>query len=114
MTSGGSTARSGVVFVFEPAPLLTVTIEHLRGENDPEIHLHAGGQGVWIARMVAALGGQPLLVGPFGESGDVIASLLRREPFEVRATLMTGENGVYVHDRRSGNRARLAEVAQNR
>jgi 1-phosphofructokinase len=36
------TARS--VLVFAPTPLLTVTIEDRGGE--PDLHIHAGGQGV--------------------------------------------------------------------
>ena len=40
--------------VFSPAPQLTVTVE--QGPDGPDIHLHAGGQGVWQARMIASLG----------------------------------------------------------
>lgn len=41
-------------FVFAPALFLTVTLER-RGDAD-EVHLHPGGQGLWIARMLASLG----------------------------------------------------------
>ena len=43
------------VVIFAPLPILTVTIEDRAGE--PDIHLHAGGQGVWQSRMVSSLGG---------------------------------------------------------
>jgi 1-phosphofructokinase len=33
------------VVIFAPLPILTVTIEDRAGE--PDIHVHAGGQGVW-------------------------------------------------------------------
>ena len=39
--------------MFAPFPVLTVTIEQ-RGNGD-DIHVHAGGQGFWIARMLATL-----------------------------------------------------------
>ncbi|HEX9999682.1 MAG TPA: phosphofructokinase, partial [Actinoplanes sp.] len=31
--------------VFAPAPQLTVTIE--QQHEDPELHVHPGGQGIW-------------------------------------------------------------------
>lgn len=42
---------NGRVAVFAPSPLLTVTIE--AGAERPEVHLHAGGQGFWVARLAA-------------------------------------------------------------
>lgn len=36
--------------VFTPTPRLTITVEPEPGGD--EIHLHAGGQGVWQARML--------------------------------------------------------------
>lgn len=56
--------RSAGAFVFAPALFLTVTLER-RGEDD-ELHLHAGGQGLWIARMLATLDIDVVLCGPFG------------------------------------------------
>jgi 1-phosphofructokinase len=50
------------VTVFGPHPLLTVTIEPFGARGD-DIHLHAGGQGVWVARMAAELGALPVLCG---------------------------------------------------
>ena len=50
--SGSPPSRSqvGRLAVFGPSPLLTVTIEP--GADRPEVHLHAGGQGFWVARLV--------------------------------------------------------------
>ena len=43
------------ICVFAPSPILTITIE--RGPEDvPDVHLHPGGQGFWVARMAAQLG----------------------------------------------------------
>jgi 1-phosphofructokinase len=97
------------VVVFSPTPLLTVTIE--AGTSDsPEIHLHAGGQGFWAARMVARLGLSVTLCGPFGDdSGRVLKTLIEAEGIEVKATEMHAPNGAYVHDRRSGERQIIAE-----
>jgi len=98
-----------VVAVVAPSPLLTVTIE--QGTRGDEVHLHAGGQGVWVARMVAALGGRPRLIGVFGgEIGSVVEHLLRDEGIDVRPVPVQGSNGAYVHDRRSGEREELAQV----
>ena len=46
--------------IFDPFPVLTVTIEDADGRA--EVHLHAGGQGLWIGRMAAALGARVRLV----------------------------------------------------
>lgn len=96
--------------VFAPSPLLTVTIEP-SPDGSAEIHLHAGGQAVWIARMLATLGAQVWLCGPFGgEGGPILADLVEREGINLRVVPSDTENGSYVHDRRSGKRVELACV----
>jgi 1-phosphofructokinase len=100
---------SARAFVFAPDPLLTVTIE-AGGEGD-EIHLHAGGQGFWVAQMIANLGVEVSLCGPFGgESGRVVRSLVDQDGISLRAIETVGSNGVYVHDRRGGERVTVAET----
>jgi 1-phosphofructokinase len=92
------------VCVFAPAPILTVTIE--RGANDAgELHIHPGGQGFWIARMLKHLGADPILVTPLGgETGDVLGHLISAHELDAR-TIPVGEpSGAYVHDRREGER----------
>ena len=97
-------------FVFAPDPLLTVTVE-AGGEGD-EIHLHAGGQGFWVAQMIANLGVEVSLCGPFGgESGRVVRGLIDQDAaIRIRAIETAGSNGVYVHDRRDGERSTVAET----
>jgi 1-phosphofructokinase len=97
-------------FVFAPDPLLTVTVE-AGGEGD-EIHLHAGGQGFWVAQMIANLGVEVSLCGPFGgESGRVVRSLIDQDAgIRIRAIDTVGSNGTYVHDRRDGERVTVAET----
>jgi 1-phosphofructokinase len=97
-------------FVFAPDPLLTVTVE--AASDGDEIHLHAGGQGFWVAQMIANLGVEVSLCGPFGgESGRVVRGLIDQDAsIRVRAIETAGSNGVYVHDRRDGDRITVAET----
>jgi 1-phosphofructokinase len=97
------------VLVFAPSPLLTVTIES-RG-SEPDVHIHAGGQGVWVARMVATLGVPVKLCGCFGgETGVLVRVLVEREGVELIAVTADVPNAAYVHDRRSGEREVVAEM----
>ncbi len=95
--------------VFAPSPLLTITIEG--GSAREEIHLHAGGQGFWVARMAALLGARvELCCALGGESGAVLSGLVEREHVELLAVECTAANGVYVHMRREGARSELART----
>jgi 1-phosphofructokinase len=95
--------------VFAPSPILTVTIE--RGPDRPEVHLHPGGQGFWVARMAANLDAEVVLCcGLGGEPGRVLWGLMETEPLTVRAADALTPNGVYVHDRRSGHRIEIASA----
>lgn len=99
---------NGHVMIFAPLPILTVTAED-RGDG-LDIHLHAGGQGVWQARMVAALDTPVTICALFGgETGQVLRHLIPGEGIELRAVLGTARNGAYIHDRRSGRRVVWAE-----
>jgi 1-phosphofructokinase len=103
----------GAVVIFAPSPVLTVTIEDLDGEAD--IHIHAGGQGIWQARMMHALGASVTLCGMFsGEVGRVARHLVRDEGIQVLSVEGQGSNGAYIHDRRGGERQVLAESAGHR
>lgn len=97
--------------VLAPSPVLTVTIE-AQPDGSPEIHVHPGGQGVWIARMLSRLGLDVQLCAGFGgETGPVLIDLIQYEGISVDAVPTTGANGGYVHDRRDGERAEVATVA---
>ena len=99
----------GAACVFEPAPLLTVTVEDRDGDAD--IHLHAGGQGYWIARLMAELGAEVVLCAPFGgEAGEVASHLMGEAKLRMRPVLIGGTTGSYVHDRRSGERQEVAHT----
>jgi 1-phosphofructokinase len=99
----------GRVAVFAPSPLLTITIEP--GAERPEVHLHAGGQGFWVARLAATLGADVSVSCALGgEPGRVLRSLIEAEPLTLRAANAATANGVYIHDRRSGDRVEVVSV----
>jgi 1-phosphofructokinase len=104
------TDATGTIMVFAPVPLLTVTIE--QQSDEPELHVHPGGQGIWQARMCAGLGASVTLCAAVGgEIGDVIALLLQGEDIDVHAVRRTSASGWYVHDRRAGTRDEVADHA---
>ena len=95
--------------VFAPSPTLSVTVES--GLSEPEIHLHAAGQGFWVARMAARLGAEVALCVPLGgETGAVLESLLAVDGISLRSVAVEGANGAYVHDRRGGEREEIAQT----
>ena len=97
------------VVVFAPSPLVTVTIEDRGGT--PDIHVHAGGQGVWQARMISSLGVPVVLCATLGgETGDLLRHLLPSEGIELRAVSTDTRNGGYVHDRRGDERDPVVEA----
>jgi 1-phosphofructokinase len=103
---------TGKVTVFGPHPMLSITIEALTSEGGDDIHLHAAGQGVWVARMAAELGARPVLCGFIGgESGAVLRRLLEGLPIELRLVETAEASGAYLHDRRSGERVPVAQSA---
>jgi 1-phosphofructokinase len=102
------------ICIFAPTPLLTVTIEATVDDRD-DLHLHPGGQGFWVARMVQSLGITPSLCVPVGgETGNVLRRLLMDIAIEVNAVDVTGPSGSYIHDRRGGERRELfrSEITQ--
>lgn len=95
------------VTIFAPSPILTITVED-HGDGS-EIHIHAGGQGVWQARMLIQLGVSVTMCSVLsGEVGKVVRHLLEDEGIEVEATAREGRGSAYVHDRRSGERREIA------
>ena len=94
------------IAVFAPTPLLTITVE--AGGDPSDVHLHAGGQGIWVARMAVTLGAAVELCAPLGgESGRVLRALIESEGPTLRASGSQRANGVYIHDRRSGSRVEV-------
>jgi 1-phosphofructokinase len=105
---------AGSLVVFAPSPLLTIMVES-SGAPSEEIHLHAGGQGFWVARMAALLGAQVTLCCALGgESGAVLRGLIARESIELLSVECAASNGVYIHARRDGVREQLARTEGKR
>lgn len=105
--AGGS--KPPRVTIFGPDSLLSITIES-RGAAD-EVHIHPAGQGVWVARMAAELGAQPVLCSFLGgETGAMLRPLLEALPVALRLAKTGAASGSYVVDRRSGERELLASA----
>lgn len=103
--------KSCSMTVFAPSPVVTVTVEEGSG-GEPDIHLHAGGQGFWVARMAARLGAKVSLCVPLGgETGRVLRSLLAEGGISVLRVDTEGANGAYLHDRRGGTRREIASTS---
>lgn len=97
----------GTVTVFAPNPLLNITIEGRRATDD--IHVHAGGQGVWVARTAGELGAEPILCSFIGgEPGALLRPLLDALPGDRRLVETSSSSGCAVVDRRGGGREMLA------
>ena len=98
------------VSVFAPSPVLTITIEAGAGNGD-DVHLHAGGQGFWVARMATLLGAEVTVCAPLGgETGRVLSELVADGVSHLRAVPTASPNGAYVHDRRGGEREPVAQM----
>lgn len=96
--------------MFASSLVFTVTIESSDADSGDEIHLHPGGQGYWIARMVDQLGEEVVLSAPLGgEAGRVIETLISETGVTLIATPRADESPVYIHDRRTGERLEVAE-----
>jgi 1-phosphofructokinase len=95
--------------VLGPLLFLTVTIE-LEADRS-RVHLHPGGQGFWIARMIRQLGGDPRLVAPIGgEAGDVVAAVMPGWEIGLEAVPTAATTPTQIHDRRSGEREELVGI----
>ncbi len=98
------------VMVFAPAPQLTITVE--AEGDDPDVHLHAGGQGIWQARMVTSFDVRVVVCAILGgETGRVLGPLIQAENVELRAVYGESRNSAYIHDRRGGERVAIVETS---
>ena len=103
------TSSANSVATVAPNLVVTVTVEAVEAAD--EIHIHAGGQGFWVARMIGLLGVNSKIFAPLGgETGQVLRGLLAAENVDAQAVSVDQRNGSYIDDRRSGERLRLAEV----
>jgi 1-phosphofructokinase len=105
-------AKKPKVAIFSPNPMVSIGIESFSADGGDDIHVHPAGQGVWVARMAAELGAEPVLCGFIGgEVGAVLRPLLEQLPIELRLVETAEPSGAYIHDRRSGERKPVAQSA---
>ncbi|MDX2377425.1 PfkB family carbohydrate kinase [Microbacterium sp. LRZ72] len=96
------------VTIFAPSPVVTITIEDAGGT--PDVHVHAGGQGVWQARMLRRLGVRVTLCCVLtGELGRITRGILDDDSIDIAAVERAGRGAAYVHDRRGGERTEIVE-----
>jgi 1-phosphofructokinase len=95
------------IAVLAPSVYVSITIETDASGDD--IHLHAGGQGIWVARMLRLLEHQPVVCAPVGgETGKTLLGLTREWGIRLHAVATVATSPAYVHDRRGGERVELA------
>ena len=107
------------VAVIALAPVLVCTFEHPDDHGtsggDPEVALNVGGQGPWVARAVAALGAEAILVVPLGgDTGRAAGHLLSEAPYAVRDVPTQAATACYVEERRGGERSCIREARAGR
>lgn len=104
--------RKPRVAIFSPNPMVSIAIESFSADGGDDIHIHPAGQGVWVARMAAELGAEPVLCGFIGgEVGSILRPLLKEMPIELRLVETAEPSGTYIHDRRQGERVPVAQSA---
>jgi 1-phosphofructokinase len=98
------------VAVFAPALLLLIEIHRNSGAAN-DVHLHAGGQGYWVARMIRALGVRAIPCSPVGgEPGNALRAITVADGLDARLTPMSQPNAVIIEDRRDGARTNIVET----
>jgi 1-phosphofructokinase len=110
--------RQPRICVVAPTSILMIEIEKTEsGERNArhpalaEVHVHPGGQGLWVASMANSLGARVSVCGPFGgESGAILRQLAAAEGLEVTAVPYAEGSAAWVHDRRSGQRVEIATM----
>jgi 1-phosphofructokinase len=104
------TGGDACVAVLAPWLQLRITIMAGNGEEPVEIHVHAGGQGYWVARLVARLGVAVNLCAPVGgEAGHALRGLVPAEGVTLQAA-GGPPNAVWISDGRGGEPATIAET----
>jgi 1-phosphofructokinase len=106
------------VTVLAAAPTVSVEIVDESGENAEQsdenrtaIHLHAGGQGAWVASMAAALGADVIMCSPLGgEFGEPLRHLLTADGITVRDTGLEAGTGAAIVEVRSDDRKTVSSM----
>lgn len=106
------------VTVLAPAPVVVVEIveddsahDGNRDDGEATIHMHAGGQGAWVAGMAAALGADVYLCAPLGgEFGEPLRHLLAADGITVMDVGLGAGIGASVVDLRGDDPVTVAKM----
>ncbi|MGY4844119.1 1-phosphofructokinase family hexose kinase [Kocuria marina] len=104
------------ISILVPTPLLITEItepaaHRNRSSHESDVHMHPGGQGLWVARMAGSLGVDVSVSGPFGgELGSLIRTMLDGLGMQVNAVRYGYGNGGYVYDLRGEDRETVAHM----
>lgn len=113
MTGPGPDAAPGPgggVAVLASAPALMIAVER-SGDGVRDIHVHPGGQGVWVARMASRLDGRTTLVAALGgESGLALRGLIGAEGIGLHEVPVSRPSAVWISDDREGESATVADL----
>ena len=98
------------IAVLAPSVYVSITIEEGLQPED-EVHIHAGGQGIWVARMLRQFGHDPTVCAPVGgEAGETLLGLTGSWGIDLTPVWVTAPTPAYVHDRRGGERIEVARA----
>jgi 1-phosphofructokinase len=98
------------ITVLAPSPHLAIGVED-NAHSGADVHIHAGGQGYWAARIANVLGAEVHICSPLGgEVGSAIRGAFEREGLHVHAVHCRQENAAHVADRRGGNEREIVET----
>lgn len=101
------TTDADAIALLAPAVSVSITIE--QADEGDEIHLHAGGQGLWVGRVLRQLGHHPVACAPVGgESGRTLLGLISEWGVTMHPIPTLSDTPVDVQDRRGGERVELA------
>src|SRR4051794_16605409 len=93
--------------VFAPVVTLSVSLE----SDGAEVHLHAGGQGFWVAQLMAELGVAVCMATTVGgETGVVLPAVIESAGVGLRAVAMAAPNGITVEQRSGDDPDVLTEI----
>lgn len=111
-TPGSTGTHTPRICVVAPTPLAVIEISSRSDDDAPaDIHMHPGGQGLWVARMAVSLGAEVAVCAPFGgEMGDAVKQMLDTGGLTIRAVNSASGNGSYVYDLRGDDRETVAHM----
>jgi 1-phosphofructokinase len=98
------------IAVLAPSPHLAISVED-NASAGADVHIHAGGQGYWAARIANVLDAEVHICCPLGgEVGSAVRGAFERQGLRVHAVDSRQENAAQVADRRGGEEREIVET----